>query len=78
MPLSPDAIDTMIPATGSMDIDHLWRAIRKVSNQDPMVVVSTLAKGDMTFRELQIATNLTVNNLNHILYDMRQLNLIIP
>ena len=51
----------------SVDMDHLWRAIRKLSNRDAMAVVNVLANKSMTFGELQTATNLIVNDLNHVL-----------
>jgi DNA-binding HxlR family transcriptional regulator len=77
---TPEAIDSILQraAEKPIDIDSLWRAIRKLSNRDTMIVVQVLADESMTFSELQAAAGLNVNRLNHILYDMKQMNLIIP
>lgn len=74
-----NAISKVIPGSAgkSGDMDHLWRAIRKLSNRDAMAVVNALANKSMTFGELQAATNLIVNDLNHALYDMKQMDLVI-
>jgi len=62
----------------TIDMDSLWKAIRKLSSENSMTVLRELCKGGKTFRELQTETGLIVNDLNHILYDMKQMGLIIP
>ena len=58
-------------------MDILWRTIRKLSNENVMTVIKALCNGGKTFAEIQMSTGLIVNDLNHALYDMKQINLVI-
>jgi predicted transcriptional regulator len=77
--MPPTAPDTVSLGTGekSIDMDVLWKAIRKLSGENAIAVVRVLCEGGKTFREIQTATGLSVNDLNHALYDMKYLDLII-
>jgi DNA-binding HxlR family transcriptional regulator len=60
----------------AIGLDSLWKAIRKLSSENSMAVVKALCDGGKTFRELQAETGLLVNDLNHTLYDMKQIGLV--
>lgn len=62
----------------TINMDSLWKAFRKLSSENSMVVVRALYGGGKTFGELQADTGLIVNDLNHILYDMKQMGLVTP
>ena len=61
----------------AIGMDSLWKAIRKLSSENSMEVVRALCGGGKTFGELQLETGLIINDLNHVLYDMKQMGLII-
>ena len=75
-PATPNAY-ILVTGEKAIDMDSLWKAIRKLSSENSMTVLTALCKGGKTFRELQTETGLIVNDLNHILYDMKQMGLII-
>jgi DNA-binding HxlR family transcriptional regulator len=80
--LDTEKLDEIEPVTlFSIDVqgaDDLWRAIRKLSNENALVVVMSLSqKGPLARGELQELTLLSSNSLNHALYEMQQLDLII-
>lgn len=57
---------------------ELWKAIRKMSNKNVKCVVKTLRKEkSLVFKDLIAITGLNPNDLNHALYDLKQLNLVI-
>jgi predicted transcriptional regulator len=59
-------------------MDALWRVIRKLSDDGAMLVVHTLNdKKALTSAELHKETNLSGPALNHILFDLKKLNVII-
>lgn len=59
-------------------MDALWRAIRKLSDDGAMLVVQTLdEKKALTSSELHKETSLSGPDLNHILFDLKKLNVII-
>jgi DNA-binding HxlR family transcriptional regulator len=68
-----------IQSTGRKDInmDSIWKAFRKLSNRNTVVVVKALLNDGKTFRELQTETGLIVNDLNHVLYDLKAMNLVV-
>lgn len=58
--------------------DALWRVIRKLSDDNTMQVVYALdEKKALTSGELHKETNLSGSDLNHILFDLKNLNVII-
>jgi len=73
MYLSPSAV----AGEKTIDLEALWKAIRKLSAKNTMVVINSLCNKGKTFRDIQKDTGLLVNDLNHALYDLKQLNLVI-
>jgi len=57
--------------------EEIWKAVRKVSNPNVRNVTRVLYLQGMTFGELRIKTGLSDNDLNHVLYDMKKLGLIV-
>lgn len=56
----------------------LWRAIKKFSNKYVMTTVQAVYdKGPQNFREIQEATKLETNDINHALHDLKALSLVI-
>jgi DNA-binding HxlR family transcriptional regulator len=66
-------------AKKEINIDSVCKSFKKVSNSKAAAVVRALRDDNKgkTFRELQTETKLIVNDLNHAIYDMKQLNLIV-
>lgn len=61
----------------SIDMDVVWKALRKLSNKNINHVCKLLFYYEKTFSEIQEETGLTVNDVNHALYDLKQHNLVI-
>ena len=59
-------------------IADLSKAIRKISNENARSIVASLETQPMTFGELHQNTGIQTNDLNRALYDMQQLDLVIP
>lgn len=57
--------------------DEIWRAIRRISKDDANLVICALLKTSLNFMELRGETGLDDNELNHALYDMMRLDLIL-
>lgn len=66
-----------VPGVKGINIDEIWRAIRKFANEDASKVARALRMEPMNFGELQNNTKLTPNELNHALHDMKTMGLII-
>ena len=75
--LKPMALNACLSSKKAIGMDSLWRAIRKLSNGNSTNVVKALHEGGKNFGEFQLETGLMINDLNHTLYDMRQIDLIV-
>jgi predicted transcriptional regulator len=83
LPYDPDLESYYMLA--SPDLEHSpfredlsWRAVRKLSNEPARhVVICLLNHPGSNFGEMRNLTGLSLNDLNHALNDMKQLNLII-
>jgi hypothetical protein len=57
---------------------ELWKSIRKMSNSNVKCVLKVLrVRNSLVFKDLMKETGLSSNDLNHALYDLKQLNLVI-
>jgi predicted transcriptional regulator len=82
---SMEIMPSAIPKDGSFDVqllqmsnDSLWRAVRKLSTENALRLVNTLLeRPGCTFGELRNLTKFGTNELNHLLYEMKPLGLII-
>jgi predicted transcriptional regulator len=66
--------------SGLQDINsiELWKAVRKLSDKKVQIVVKIVYDNKaMTFGDLLKVTRLNVNDLNHVLGNLRQSNLVI-
>jgi DNA-binding HxlR family transcriptional regulator len=57
--------------------EEIWKAVRKVANSDARKVTRALYLRGLNFGELKAETGLSDNDLNHALYEMKKLGLIV-